>query len=412
MRWPVLLATVFALTVMSPVASAASGYASGSLKFWQKNGYYCPSFSDCTGAHYLQSDYDKATGIRSVWLYMAAANGDYMGQGVTDANGNFLIYWYLPYVPPYAYIVFTPIHNEWRFGVFDPTISLNYYSWPFYVIDGQTVQGLAWTWGSSATPDPYLNLYDAAARDWDYAISRSSLMVDRFGGVSLVINGIGPSFDGPSLTVNIPSTAVAFEGGTTAHELGHAVVWLSDTDDHPFANYCHPLPPQEPCNNAAWQSDSQEWKSVAWSEGMASFFGAVAGYGPEAVQPAWPCDSVSYCTSPPGGGYDLEYTVGAANCTAADSRKPINYARAFWDIFDFHSDYATDTFAARYSRFPLTIELYPPGTETNQAQEVYDPTYSYIAQPDGHSGASWRVRMQQQWGVDVTPAMSANCVAN
>ena len=53
-------------------AYAASGTAYGYLKFWQKQGNYCPTTRDCTSAWYPESQYDTAQPAAETKLYLYA----------------------------------------------------------------------------------------------------------------------------------------------------------------------------------------------------------------------------------------------------------------------------------------------------------------------------------------------------
>src|SRR4051812_33400628 len=72
----------------------SSGTVSGNVAFFQNQGNFCTTTRSCTGATYLQSQYqtNMPIGETKVFIQRASDNAT-IGQGVTDGNGRFTISW-------------------------------------------------------------------------------------------------------------------------------------------------------------------------------------------------------------------------------------------------------------------------------------------------------------------------------
>src|SRR5262249_19561892 len=152
-----------------------------------------------------------------------------LGQGTTDANGNYVIQWFSPGTPPAAAILWKARQKDVRFEVrVLPSTGIYYAkSGSFSLTQFTTVLNpqkmSTWYWGSSQSPNAYANLYDGAWRRWHYALQYSGLMGSVFTGVK--IDGFNATTcptscaSGPSKTITIDSTTSAFEPqGRVMHE--------------------------------------------------------------------------------------------------------------------------------------------------------------------------------------------------
>lgn len=83
-----------AIIVLYPsLAMASSGYVTGTLKFHQRNGNYCPTGSDCTDARYTSSSWNQQVGIPEAIIRLEKADGTLIAQSSTDAAGKYAFAW-------------------------------------------------------------------------------------------------------------------------------------------------------------------------------------------------------------------------------------------------------------------------------------------------------------------------------
>lgn len=76
--------------LLSARASAASGTVSGYLLFFQNQGNFCPSHKSCTGAKYVESQYQTNMAVQDAKVYIRRASDHVViGQGISSSTGNF-----------------------------------------------------------------------------------------------------------------------------------------------------------------------------------------------------------------------------------------------------------------------------------------------------------------------------------
>lgn len=398
-------------------AWAASGYVSGKLQFWQKQGNYCPTGRDCTAANYRQADhFDKAQPLSELQVQVvnAADTTVVYGQGVTDVSGNYLFQWTTPSTPPASKVLWKYRQKDTRFELRSASSNGIYYgtgSSNITLTNGTTQaspQALpTYTTGSSASPSHVANLYDGAFRTWYWALSYSGLMQSLFTAVQV------KAFDatscptscanGATKTITIDSTNSALmPQGRIMHEMGHIANYLSKAFRAPIA-YSYPTQ----CTGCGtWSLGTTEWASAAFEEGSATFVGDVAMYWHWAPQPTT-CLSSSSCST---GTYHVE-TSGGSSCASGNERFPINVERYIWDVYDTlqDSNYA-DTMNINYWQYFVVLSNYASGFANNQADEPWtNSNYNAIDNYDGRSSSDFQSVLNTVYSLNSATQRSNNC---
>jgi hypothetical protein len=414
-----LFASVGGLAVVllaSSSALAATGYVSGTLRFWQKQGNYCPTGRDCTGSNYLQSAFDTAQPMRELQVQVvnATTTSTVYGQGVTDVNGNYLIQWTTPSTPPAAKILWKFRHKDTRFEVRSASSGGIYFGTSSNItLTSGTTQGApqvlpTFTTGSSGSPNHIANLYDGAHRQWYFALSFSGLMTSLFTTVQVLAFDNDPCTsscaDGATKTITIDSTGSALSPqARIMHEMGHIANYLSkpfkatNAYGHPSTSCVAP--------NCVWSLNTQEWASAAFEEGLATFVGDVAMYWLFAPQPTT-CLSTLSCSL---SFFHVENSSGSS-CGTGESRFPINVDRYLWDIYDSIDDPAfVDTTSINYWQFFVVVNNYPTGTSNNQNNEPWNSTLTTVDDFDGRSSADFQFRLNSVYSIDSSVLRTNNC---
>src|SRR5262245_1658490 len=87
------LLMTLAATALCGAAHAASGTLAGRMLFLQQQGNFCPTTRDCTGARYLQGEFNKNQPVKDIVIQVKNSSGAVIGTGATDSSGNFAIPW-------------------------------------------------------------------------------------------------------------------------------------------------------------------------------------------------------------------------------------------------------------------------------------------------------------------------------
>ncbi len=396
-------------------ALAASGYVSGKLQFWQKQGNYCPTGRDCTGGNYLQAAFDKAQPLSDLQVQVvnATATATVYGQGVTDAAGNYVIQWTTPAAPPSAKILWKYRQKDTRFELLSASSGGIYYSTNSgtVTLTSGTTQAApqvlsTFTTGTSASPSHVANLYDGAYRQWFFALSYSGLMQNLFTGVKVRAfeNTACPTScaSGSTKTITIDSTNSALmPQGRILHEMGHIASYLSK----PFSGTGAYDYPTQCTGCGSWSLQQAEWASAGFEEGFATYVGDVAMYWLFANQPTT-CLSSSSCALTT---YHVETSTGSA-CGANQNRWPINVDRYLWDIYDSVDDPAfVDTTSINYWQFFAVLNAFPNGTANNQIDEPWNATYTAVDAYDGRGSADFEFRLNSLYAINSATLRSNNC---
>lgn len=413
-RWLRLsvLASLPVILLGATPAFAATGWVSGKLQFWQKQGNYCPTGRDCTAANYPQSQFDKAQPLAELQVQVVNASNTatVYGNGVTDVNGNYLFQWTTPSTPPTAKILWKYRQKDTRFEVRSAQSNGIYYTTSGNItLTSGTTQGSpqvlsTFTTGSSGSPNHVANLYDGAFRQWYWALSYSGLMQSLFTVIQIRAfdNSSCPTSCAGGTTVTIDSTNSALmPQGRILHELGHIANGLSK----PFtATLAYNYPTQ--CTGCGtWSLNTAEWMSAGFEEGLATFVGDVAMYWHWATQPTT-CLSSGSCALTT---FHIEDSSGTS-CGTDQNRWPINVDRYIWDVYDSVDDPGfVDTTSINYWQIFTTLNAYPSGTANNQIDEPWNSTFTAVDNYDGRSSADFEFRLNALYSINSATLRSNNC---
>ncbi len=83
----------FLISLSGSTAFAVTGYIHARFMYYNHQGNFCPTSRNCTGAKYLESDFDHYLPVSHVKVGLFTTSGTAIGQGVTDANGYVTMQW-------------------------------------------------------------------------------------------------------------------------------------------------------------------------------------------------------------------------------------------------------------------------------------------------------------------------------
>jgi hypothetical protein len=360
------------------------GVVRGQLLFFNAQGNFCASGSDCTGAKYPQSEFGVPLPIRDARVFVRVA-GSVIGQGVTDANGNFTMAWQTESKPTTsirAELFWQPTHKDGRFSI----ITDQGYPWELSagtvtLLTSSSVsspQSLgAFQWGTTLQDaNPIANVYDGAWRTWE-AFRVSNRMLTYFNNIR--IQAFDTRGECPTSCAIGPEKLVILDPGSPfspqsriMHELGHIASYLSSRDQsfRSGRNYCYPDPSNDNpnCTNRGWRYTSTEWGAATFEEGLANFLGDVALYSPNARAPLTCLASKADC----GGGLSIE-SSSRGSCASDENRFALSVERYLWDVFDSNIDYPGESLTKNYFEFFDAINSFDNGHDNLQKEEPWVP---------------------------------------
>jgi hypothetical protein len=398
---------LLALSALAVPASAADGVVKGRLRFYNNQGNYCPTDRDCTGARYLQADYNVYLPIRDVKVYAVASDGAVLGSGTTDANGNYTISWF-------AWTLATSVTGsvEWYGEHKDGRFSLRNASGGRYVFwtsnvtlrsgtTSRSPQDLGTrTWGSATAPHALANLYDGALRTWRDSLSASSRMVADFTNVEIWAFDDDPCdtscANGGLKRVTIDSTGSAFTPqARIMHELGHIASHLAK--------------PRTACSDYgrdggdSWNQTSAEWACASFEEGLATFFGDRAVYWASSPQPST-CNSAGTCSL---SNRSTEASTGTS-CVSGENRWALTVNRYLRDLYDTRNE-AQDTNSASFATFFDTLDRFGGGVGNRDVNEPWADFLMALDDLDGRSARDFRSHFESLTGADTASNFVNNC---
>lgn len=388
------------------------GTVSGSYNLYQNQGNFCPSSRVCTGAKYLQSQYQTYMPVADTRIYvLRASDGAILGQGSTDASGNFSVGWYDPSASSSTVavnVVWRGEHRDGRFNLRTASGGVWQFNSPvFSVAAYQTTNIGWWTWGVSGAPNGLANLYDGARRGWVSSLSQSNRMNAYFSNVEI------RAFDSatcPTSCANGDSNRITMDDNSAyspqarvMHEMGHIASYRASRDQSYLQagnQTCYP----NTNTGCGWGLDTGEWASVAFEEGMATFLADVALYWPSATAPHT-CISAGACGT---GVFNLEASEGTS-CAADRNRYPLNNNRYFWDVYDSNVDYTGENLSRGVWEVIDTIHAADNGYENRQKSEVYYQfIFVWVDDVDGRSAIDFRENWIT-WGTNSSTQLANNC---
>jgi hypothetical protein len=370
------------LLTFEQAAHAASGTIVGAAFSRNMNGNYCPSTNTCTGARYLQADYDWWQPISNAYVNVYDTSWNYLGQGVTDDNGQFSVPWAATPKPAQVYIKVFAWHRESRF-YFTDTNGAAYGGYTLVTLAaGATTNIYNRYWGTSASPDKYFNAYWAAELQWRRVMNYVGRLQTQFSNVE--VRGFANSMPtflgtcnsscaaGEQKRVQLDASAALKPQARAMHELGHVAEYVtkpwSRTIDYTQDGV------------AGWSQDSPEFGHTSFQEAWATHYGSIAFWYPSADTPTT-CNTVDHCYTTPSvppsvplGSTNIEatsYPYVVNNCSTAlgEKRWALSQMRYFWDVYDTHNDCDGDTYTASGADFWRHLSntyYYPDGNGPNQ----------------------------------------------
>ncbi len=397
------------LMLLALPASAASGVISGRLLFFQNQGNYCPSTRDCSGAQYVEADYHTNQPVGDAKVFVRDQNDVVIGQGVTDANGDFTMSWYRSALPTSAEVFWTMAHKDDRFHFRSPTGgTYAYWTGALTLTHGTTAAAPqnvgTWITGSATTPSELANAYDGARMMWVNSLNKSGRMQNNFTGLDIrafsdtVPSDCSTSCANGGLNRVQLDTAAAFRPqGRILHEMGHIASYKSNPRSRP-ANYCWPA---SSCEDGGWSRTSAEWKHASFEEGLATYLGDSAVYYWWAVDPRT-CLSSGVCTGVESEVETSNGAPGGGTCGTNEGRAAISVWRYFWDIYDGQDD-ANFTEDLRRERYEIidTLATFADGFGDHQKNEPYDSSWNVDAL-DGFTGYDF------YWNYSVNHSSNSN----
>ncbi len=369
----------FALAVASSSSAfAAGGVVSGTIRTWVKLNLACnPNVGNsyCTGARYTISQFDSYQPIKNaVVVVKDSSSGDVIGEGFTNASGNFAVSWYRSSHPGTIHIEWYPEHRDNRFRVL--TKGGNrwvFWSSGFTAADGTTssspqVAPVGLSWGTSSAPHSVANTYYAAEQMWDDALSASALMVARFTNEKIKLGDWGgQSMVASDNNIHIDTTH-ALEFDTITHEMGHEA---SDEASGDF-KFC-----------GAYGRDgvdghsltSPEWQCASFEEGVATFLGSRALYWQTAYEPIM-------------FGMNLENPNGYS-CSGTQNRWEVMTSAFLRDFYDARND-ASDATSTGYGRIFDVLDAFGGGEGNRDKNEPWKRFKLNLDDKDGRSAEDFR----------------------
>lgn len=377
MTRPSAILTVLFVALLSTNALAVTSYMTLDLRFYQHQGHYCPATRTCTGAKYLQSQYNTNQPLQKMKVYLYR-NGVLIGQGSTGTDGRAAVSFTWPGPNQFAQVVirFEEANGRWVLRTTanaviqrSSTILLPYAPKP------ELPANVTITYGTSASPDQHANVFDGANKTWLNALSQSAVMQSVFTGIVVKTFTDPGGTDCPTScalgkVIKLDSNAPYAPSMRIMHEMGHVADFLSH-DGNDYAQrgcYLYPTTCDRPGSTpGVWNLTDPEWSSAAFEEGLATFHATAALYGPNSGTPHVCLDSAVSC---PASFYNVE---SVPTCPG-DGRDPLTVTRYFWDTFDQIADTPV-YWPAGETATPLefatildTLAQFPAGT-TNGAED-------------------------------------------
>ena len=286
MRRIAQLMAVGAALASATEAMAAYGVVRGNIEHWNKLSLSCtPSTANgnCVGARYLDSQFDRYEPIRNAVVKLFdASTREVIGEGFTNAQGQFTVPWFRTVHPGNVYLEWHTIHRDNRFRVTNDDGRFWSFHTNTFLADATTSMSAPQDigphrYGWRDGPNSVTNVYYAAQRVWSDALSSSALMHSRFTNERIRVGNFGGSSFARDDDIFIDNNN-AFQFDTIAHELGHEASDEASRNYKFCGDYGRDGVPGHSLN-------SPEWQCASFEEGVATFIGSRALYWQTARQP-------------------------------------------------------------------------------------------------------------------------------
>jgi len=394
---------------MSNVATAASGYVSGRLLFYNNQGNYCRNDGrDCSGARYPQSQYRVNMPVRDVRVYVRRASDNVIiGQGVTNSSGYYRIAWYSPGTSNISgKVTWHGQHKDGRFTVRTASGGTwTFWTYPRTLYTNGATTSFGWlVWGSSASPNSLANLYDGAVRMWRDALDYSNRMRTYFTNVQIRAYSTScptSCANGADKRIIIDSSNSAYmPQGRVMHEMGHIADYVSKPR-RVYVNYT-----RDGVNG--WNFRSPEYASASFTEGLATFYGDVALYWYWNSQPL-SCLSTGACSTSVNN--NVERSTGLrSSCASGEERWALTVDRYLRDVYDSTNEWF-DTNQEHYYNFFDVISRFGNGYGNRDKNEPYNSFLGivWVDDKDGRAARDFRGHMEAHTGRSNYLNYARNC---
>jgi hypothetical protein len=413
-RYILLVTVILGAFLSASRANAAGGVIRGTMLFYQNQGGFCPSGRNCTGATYLQSEFNTGVKIGDIKVYVRDQNSAIIGQGTTDWAGNFTVSWFRATMPTSATVEWASEHKDTRYRITTPDgVYLYRGIWNISLVDGTTAlapQNLGGAiWGWSGAPDQVLNAYDGAWKMWNYALLYSLRMTNYFTNVQIrafsnTVPAQCPTSCALNGVVQLDTGAAFAPQARVMHEMGH-IARERSRQWTPVTYYAYPAT----TSGGSWSLNTQEWLAPAFEEGIATFIADVALYWYNAPAPHTCFASAAAC---PTGNFNTETSDPAGFCTTASQvRWPLSQVRYLWDNYDTQNDGVNygESIQRPYSEFFEVLANYTSGYGDHHSDEPYLPGGSTIDDLDGRSALDFSFYNNSLYGLIDFSSWGPNC---
>ena len=403
-----LLGIALLLLTFEQAALAASGTIVGGAFFYNENGGYCPTSNACTGAHYVQAQFNTYLPISNAFVNVYDMNSNLLGQSVTDDAGQFTVPWTANPKPAKVIVKVFAWHKDSRF-YFTDTNGAAYGGYTVVTL-GTNATTLIFNqyWGTLLAPDWYFNSYWAAEIQWRGAMNYVGVLQTNFTNVE--VRGFSDNqtayldcptscAQGSSKRVKLGSGAALNTQSTVMHELGH----IADYVTKPWS-----VASDATWNGGAanqWSLQTGEYGHMAFNEAIATHYGTIAFWNDNSPTPTT-CLTAATCYSSTGAALDganvekTSYPYAVNNCStlaaAPEKRWPLSIMRYLWDVFDNHNDADGDSYGANaaghFWRHLANTAYYPDGLGLNQINEPWSTDSAgtwQLTEKDGRGAVSW-----------------------
>lgn len=413
----ILMAACAAALFVAPQLAEAqiyTGQVTGTLRFYQNQGNYCPSTRDCSGAQYLESQYHTYQPVQDVKVYVETNSGQLIGSGSTDASGDFTITWVqLWSYNSQARVYFTGAHKDNRFRFVLPSGANHKYTTSYFTLTSGGLRDIGTrNWGSSSSPKEMVNAYDGAISMWNNSLSKSNRMLNDFTDVVIyAFSDDTPYSCGTSCAsgtrndIQLDDSAAYKPQARVMHEMGHIASYDASPRSRPGNNYCWPNATGSGCG---WSFTSAEWKAASFEEGLATFLGDSAFYYWWANDPR-SCNSTGACS---GSNSEIETSRGpSSNCSTDEGRWALTTVRYLWDIYDGEDD-SNFSDTVRRERYEVidTLASFPSGFDNHEKNEPFNFLW-VVDNRDGHNAYDfyYNQRYSHSAGINSSTLRANNC---
>jgi len=426
-------AALFAASVvtlsLSVTVEAATGCVSGKIQFLQRQGQFCPNSAtrNCTGAKYLQGEFNTLQGVKNIRIEVRTTAGATIGVGETNVSGNFFVNWSTSSGVPQARIrVVTQrgTSTNPRFRIQNSVGSTIVFDTFAQQLKSDCNAGSVaygtFNWSNSpGYSQDIFNAYDGAWKMWNFSLSQAPLMQTDFNNVGIRVYQSGQTVpcltscaDGPNKRIDLDLAAPMSPQPRVMHEMGHIAEFIAAQHKPPGnqdGNYSYPnTTPANSCWTLGGEATCGlgEWRSAAWAEGVATFFGDLALYDFTATQPhtCGPLDS-SPCADGDNAQQDSWNTENVSNSGDVD-HLVINVVRYLWDIYDDRAETSfvcgstpcncanrTDNLGRDQHEIFNVLRIYPNNNENRGRNEPWNGDLTSIVQRDGRSYQDFHFHM-------------------